>query len=415
MRVKKVTLKDFRNYEHCAIDLSPARNIVIGENAQGKTNFLEAIEIVSTGKSPRAQHEVDLICKGKQELKLEVTFDARGAEEVVCIIIRALPRTSVKRARTMEKQVQVNGLTQSALKGLKGRLVTVSFKSEDLYLLRGGPKYRRDWIDRILFTLKPTFGDISSKYQKVVVQRNRLLKTLCERGGRLSVTDQDQLRAWDVQLTRLSAQIVKQRCTLLLELLPMAERYQNHISDARELLTAHYNLCVKDTNIEPIEGENDDDDGLALTAEELSAASEAEIERKLLSLIKQRRFEEIARKQSLVGPHRDDIEFFLNGHLAEQFASQGQQRSLVLSLKLAELERVTDCIGEPPVLLLDDVLAELDLKRQGLLMSLVKNEMQTVITTTHVDGFRPEWLEGALFLSVAHGRINSPACDLQNV
>jgi DNA replication and repair protein RecF len=121
--------------------------------------------------------------------------------------------------------------------------------------------------------------------------------------------------------------------------------------------------------------------------------------------MRERRYEEIARKQTLCGPHRDDIKFCLNDSDAVEFASQGQQRSLVLAFKLAELERVQENLSEPPILLLDDVLAELDLNRQGLLMSLVKNDMQTLITTTHVTGFKPEWVEGALFLEVTAGSV----------
>jgi DNA replication and repair protein RecF len=133
-----------------------------------------------------------------------------------------------------------------------------------------------------------------------------------------------------------------------------------------------------------------------------------------MRLMKERRYEEIARKQTLCGPHRDDIKFTLNGTDAVEFASQGQQRSLVLACKLAELERVQENLSEPPILLLDDVLAELDLNRQGLLMSLVKNNTQTLITTTHVTGFKPEWVEGARFLAVSDGTVE-PITETQSI
>jgi DNA replication and repair protein RecF len=245
----------------------------------------------------------------------------------------------------------------------------------------------------------------------VVTQRNRLLKSLFEK-GRVSTTDQDELKVWDQQLAKFGAGVIHQRMTLLAELMPKAERFQEHISGQRESLTAEYIFSGTQTD----DGDGDDSFSerepepsqqlnLALPQANKGVIDEITIAKKLMQGLRERRAEEIARKQTLVGPHRDDIKFCLNNTSAVDFASQGQQRSLVLSLKLAELERVTESLTEPPILLLDDVLAELDLNRQGLLMSLVDDKMQTLITTTHVDGFKPEWLHGALFLDVENGMI----------
>ena len=157
-------------------------------------------------------------------------------------------------------------------------------------------------------------------------------------------------------------------------------------------------------------GDSDDFDFKSATekigSHELDRASVAEVTSLLMRQLKALRFEEIRRKQTLIGPHRDDLRFLLNGADAIHFASQGQQRSLVLSFKLAELKAITDFLDEPPILLLDDVLAELDLSRQSLLMSVVGRDMQTIITTTHVTGFKPEWLEGASFLEVNDGSVH---------
>jgi DNA replication and repair protein RecF len=408
MRVKRVSLTNFRNYQVSAAELSPGRNILIGENAQGKTNFLEAIELAATGKSLRAQSDLDLIRTGADFMRLEIVIEARGTEETLGIAFRI---AAADARRAIEKQISINGLTHSMMRVLRGRLVAVSFKSQDLYLLRGGPKYRREWIDIIAETLRPAFRDVAGKYQKVVTQRNRLLKALFEK-GRMSGTDQDQLKVWDQQLAKFGAGVIHQRMTLLAELLPKAERFQEHISGQRETLTAEYIFSGTQTD----DGEADDDlsqrepeppQQLNLTMPHANngVMDEITIAKKLMQGLRERRSEEIARKQTLVGPHRDDIKFCLNNASAVDFASQGQQRSLVLSLKLSELERVTESLTEPPILLLDDVLAELDLNRQGLLMSLVDDKMQTLITTTHVDGFKPEWLDGALFLKVENGSI----------
>ena len=373
---------------------------MIGENAQGKTNFLEAIEIISLGRSGRAQQDADLIKQGSDNMRIDLEFDSNGTEMTASF---ALLRSDKPRSRGVEKQIKVNGLSIGSAKALRGRLVTVSFKSSDLNLLRGGPKFRREWIDDILVTLKPTYQDVLSKYQKSIAQRNRLLKLLFEK-GKITVSDQDQLKVWDEQTARFGASIIKSRLELLTELLPRAERHQAQISGAREKLTANYVFRAQEAK----EDEGDGEDNLQLvsiSAEQLLDKSEAEIALILIKLMKQRRYEEIARKQSLCGPHRDDIQFNLNHSDAVEFASQGQQRSLVLAFKLAELERVQENLSEPPILLLDDVLAELDLNRQGMLMSLVQREMQTIITTTHVTGFKPEWVEGATFLEVSKGII----------
>ncbi len=398
MRVKKVSLTNFRNYTHTSVDLIDGRNVLIGENAQGKTNFLEAIEVISLGRSTRAQQDGDLIKAGAADMRIELVFESNGVEATANF---ALTLTDKPRSRGIERQIKINGLTIGSAKSLRGRLVTVSFKSSDLNLLRGGPKFRRDWIDDIIVTLRPVYQDTLSKYAKSVAQRNRLLKTLFEK-GRVSVDDQNQLRVWDEQTARFGATIIKERLKLLNELLPRAERHQQHISGKREILTAQYQFRAQE-----FKDDEPDESGSAnsVSTDLIVELSEAELAQTLMRLMKERRYEEIARKQSLCGPHRDDIKFALNGADAVEFASQGQQRSLVLACKLAELERVQENLSEPPILLLDDVLAELDLNRQGLLMSLVRNETQTLITTTHVTGFKPEWVEGARFLRVADGRI----------
>lgn len=407
MRVKKVELTNFRNYENSAANLCATRNILLGENAQGKTNLLEAIELIATGKSSRAQTDLDLIRKGADFMRMEITFESRGAQEQVAVTIQ--PAAADKR-RSIEKKVSINGLTQSSMRGVRGRLVVVSFKSQDLYLLRGGPKYRREWIDTILETLRPSFRELSSKCEKIITQRNRLLKAFFEKGG-MSATDHDELKVWDIQLAKAGARIVRQRLELMAELLPKAERFQEHISGRKEQLTAEYMFSARETENSATLDEGPSQ--LTLPLHQIDRDEEIEIAKSIMRMLRDRRPEELARKQTLVGPHRDDITFALNSSNAVDFASQGQQRSLVLSLKLAELERVAEELSEPPILLLDDVLAELDLNRQGLLMSLVDDNMQTLITTTHVDGFKPEWLEGAQFIDVIEGRLterkNDPA------
>lgn len=403
MRVKTVSLKNFRNYETARAELCPGRNIIIGDNAQGKTNFLEAIELIARGGTPRATRDSELIRRGQERMQLDIAFESRGFDETIALTI-AHTGTLKGGLKSTERQVKINGLSQSA-RTMKRMLVCVCFKSHDLNLLRGGPSYRRDWLDDMLTTIKPAAADALNRYAKVVIQRNRLLKNIGER-GKMTVTDQDELRVWDAQLTKLGAHIIKNRVALLNQLLPTAEDYQEHISGNRESLSASYHFKVSSERNDSSPGDNGDEEpGEGASLQDLNQATEEEIAARIMRELKQRRAEEIARKQSVVGPHRDDVMFMLDSVSATSFASQGQQRSLVLSFKLAELSCVTEVLEEPPILLLDDVLAELDLKRQAQLMSLVDGSMQTIITTTDVDGFRKEWLDSAAFFNVEAGKM----------
>jgi DNA replication and repair protein RecF len=434
MLIQKVTLVNYRNYERASVELGPGRNILIGDNAQGKTNFLESIEYVSHGSSWRASQDIDLIKLGARDMRIDVNYTLNNTPESIMVAMRrnasagstksgnvsessntgsSINPATGRGVKQLEKAFKLNGLTQTNLKSITHRLVTVSFKSHDLNLLRSGPKFRRDWIDAILLVLKPQYKTIMASYQKVILQRNRLLKQLSEK-GRVSVSDNDQMRAWDEQTARFGAQIIKERISLINKLLPSAERYQETLSGNKETLTCEYQFKSEESKARSDEGyddsaEADDFDFNSATekvnSQVLERASLAEVTSILMRQLKALRFEEIRRKQTLIGPHRDDLRFLLNGADAVHFASQGQQRSLVLSFKLAELKAITDYLDEPPVLLLDDVLAELDLSRQSLLMSVVGKEMQTIITTTHVTGFKPEWLEGASFLEVDNGSV----------
>lgn len=398
MRVSRVTVRNFRNYKSAALDLHDGRNVLIGENAQGKTNLLEAIELIASGRSDRAGNDRELVYRGENQALIEVSYHSAGYSETATLLLTAGER--------MSRKAKINGVIQSGSRRFS-RLTTVSFKVSDLDLLRGGPKHRRDWLDQLVCKLKSSHFELTSRYDKIIQQRNRLLKTFFEKQARLTVSDQDELRVWDKQLGQYGSQIIKQRVHVLALLLPLAEAHQAEISGSRESLTAQY--LFKTENDSKNEGDSDDqsEEAQAIGINQLLEMTERELEQVILNQLKKRRAEEIARKQTVCGPHRDDVSFSLNDFAATAYASQGQQRSLVLALKLAELKLVTSRLEEPPLLLLDDVLAELDLGRQGMLMHLVDSEMQTLITTTHLDGFRPEWIEGAKVVNVKGGVILS--------
>lgn len=425
MRVRKVSLKNFRNYETCEIDLAPGKTILIGENAQGKSNFLEAMELISYGKSTRADNDAEMILWGKPSLSVQVDVVSRhGDHSLELDLQKSLPQAT--KGSRLKRTVKMNGVTQANTRPLLTALITVSFKTTDLNLLRGGPKFRRDWIDSIAMRLRPALHDTYASYTKTLAQRNKLLKTIFEK-GKVTVTDQDELLVWDKQLARFGALIIKQRVDLLSAIMPAAAEHQRTLSRGTETLSAGYvfrsteNSQARNTS----DFHDDEEETAPDAADEPSAARNAgsgmdsssgggldvqqaelvDIARYLLKLLKERRHLEIRRKQTTVGPHRDDISFAINDAEATSYASQGQQRSLVLALKLAELGCVREAYDEAPVLLLDDVLAELDTFRQGLLMAAVGKEMQSIITTTHISDFDPFWLDGATVLAVSAGQL----------
>jgi DNA replication and repair protein RecF len=451
--VRRVSLTDFRNYKSCDIPVVPGKTILIGENAQGKSNFLEALELISCGQSTRCENEAELIGWGSHLMRVRVDVVSRHGDHSLEIELKrgqpsqagrySTPALSAAGATAkpgrLQRSVKINGVTQQNSRGLLSALITVSFKATDLNLLRSGPKYRREWLDGIAMRLRPALTETYSNYSKTLAQRNKLLKTIFEQ-GKVTVSDQDQLLVWDKQLARFGAVIIKQRAELLSAIMPLAAEHQRTLSRGSETLSSTYifrsgessrgNLGYDDISdrdshdADPSDAANDESDEEANCAANYAAsdagragiqhaagfdvhqAELVDIGRQLMKLLKERRHLEIRRKQTTIGPHRDDISFAINDADATVYASQGQQRSLVLALKLAELAKVNEAFDESPLLLLDDVLAELDTFRQGLLLSAVGREMQSIITTTHISDFDPFWLDGADILVVSDGSIS---------
>lgn len=409
MHVKRLVLKDFRNYESAEVDFHDRRNFIIGNNAQGKTNLLEAIEFASTGRSSRTSSDHELIKKHANALSIDLTFESSLGEQTLNIHIGKNLSKKLKSGQfSLDKKININGLTYTSTRKLNGFLASVSFKSEDLNLIRGGPKYRRDWIDGLSRTLKKSYSLDLSKYTKTIAQRNRLLKILFETGS-LTESDKEQMKVWNEQAALLGARLIRQRVETLDSVLPLAKHQQELISGRSEELRIEYYMKSEEEFEESYDNERQADYLIGASTSKF-VLDEKQIARRLYELFKSRVQEEIARKQTLSGPHRDDIRLRLNDEDASIYASQGQQRSLVLALKLAELNLVKDHILESPVLLLDDVLAELDLNRQSFLMSSCDQEMQTIITTTHIDSFEKKWLSNAQFIEVEKGAVQVEKC-----
>jgi DNA replication and repair protein RecF len=368
MYLKVLELKHFRNYSEQMIEFNGSKTIIIGENAQGKSNLLESVELLATLKSHRTSRDRDLIQSGyviSQILAhvqgtvtvndLSLTFQAQGG-----------------------RIINMNGEKVKRNIDFLGAINAVQFSSLDIDLVRGGPSERRNWLDNLLVQLEPIYAHIISQYHHVLRQRNSLLRQSLD----VTPDHKTQLALWDTQLIALGTRVIRRRLRILSRLVPIAQHWHNTISGKTEKLLINYLPNVPALLDEP-----------------------AAIQAVFLEKIRQRTTAEQYQKVTLVGPHRDDIEFMINDIPAKQYGSQGQQRTLVLALKLAELEMIESVLGEPPLLLLDDVLAELDLKRQNLLLEAVEDRFQTLITTTHLGLFDASWLRSSQTLTVKSGQV----------
>ena len=339
MRVLKLALFDWRNYENVVYEPIEAVNIVFGKNAQGKTNLLEAVYIASRAASFRQGQSKDIVRKGKQEGRLSLDFLSGGREQNIEIRMFADGR---------RKELMLNGVPVKKSGDLAGVFCTVLFAPEHLGLVRDGPEERRKFLDSAVSQLRPKYAAALADYSRVVSQRNNLLK----RGGG------DTLAVWDRRLLDLGSYIVMMR--------------GSYVAKLKESATAHHRAISKGENLEIIyKSFVESEDTLC----DINALK-AEMEQKLFEL----KPRELEAGISLIGPHRDDLELLIDGATARIYGSQGQQRSIVLSLKFAECEIVEVQAGEPPVLLLDDVMSELDKTRQAYIRKNIGGR-QVIITT----------------------------------
>lgn len=370
MKIRELKLKNYRNCQDLKLDLDSKKVLIIGKNAQGKTNILESIYFLSTVKSPRTSNNLELI-----------NFDANS-----CEISAEIEKSGVQISldfyydKGKKREIKVNKL-KTRPKEFKNVLSSVLFSTQDLLLLRGTPQDRRDWLDAAISQIYPAYDDRLSKYNKIRIQKNNFLKEYNQNETLLDV--------YNEQLTILGSNIIYLRKKFLKEIEKIAQEKHSAISES-EKLTIDYdcNFLQKTDNL----------------AKELEIEQISEWFKKKLE---ERKKDEIIRGQTLVGPHRDDIIFYINNQESTKFASQGQQRTVVLSLKLAELDIIAQKTGEPPILLLDDVLAELDDVRQNYLLKTIDNNTQTIITSVDTLLFDEKFLEGVMIYRVNEGTINS--------
>ena len=353
MHIKSLTLKNFRNYEIQSLTFDPATNVFQGNNAQGKTNLLEALYLFSMGKSFRTNQDSELIRFGECYTKAELRFCDRNREHTLEIII----------LRDKKKQIKINGLTISRLSELVGHLNVVLFYPEELGLVKEGPYIRRRFMDVALSQLRPGYYHTLGQYQRVVDQRNKLIKKIRLTGNRdLGET----MFVWNEKLSGLGMELMKSREDFMQRLGVLAQKA--HFEASGEMLTLVYKPRFESKEA---------------FLEKLESSFERELEQ----------------GYTLYGPHREDFEIFIDDKEAKSFGSQGQQRSAVLSLKLAQADLLFDEYGEYPVLLLDDIMSELDQRRRAYLAGKIPDK-QVFITCTELDAMLSK---GKIFM-VSGGR-----------
>lgn len=339
MIVKSLELKNFRNYERLSIDFDPSTNIIYGDNAQGKTNILEAICVSGTSRSHRGSRDKDMIRFGEQEAHIRTIVEKNSSEYRIDIHLK----------NNHSKGIAINKVPIKKSSDLFGILNIIFFSPEDLAIIKNGPDKRRRFIDMELCQIDRVYLYNLTEYSKTLNQRNKLLKDIVFNKKLL-----DTLPVWDDKLAEYGSKIIKRREEFVETIAPLVSELHRQISNDREEVELFYEKNVSAEGMrEALDFSYDNDIRLGSTTK---------------------------------GPHRDDLRFDLGGVDLRKFGSQGQQRTAALSLKLSEVTMMEKEIGEKPVLLLDDVLSELDSNRQkDLLKSL--SDTQTLITCTGLDDF----------------------------
>jgi DNA replication and repair protein RecF len=378
MFLRSLHLRQFRNYGSQQVEFGAPKTILVGDNAQGKSNLLEAVELLSTLRSHRTSRDRDLIQDNADTGQIAGVLDREIGSVDLSILLR----------QTGRRTVALNGQTQRRQLDFLGTLNTVQFSSLDLDLVRGSPDHRRHWLDGLLIQLEPVYAALLQQYNQILRQRNALLReqrtaTLHSSSPHPPIPSSfEHLSLWDAQLAAAGTRVIRRRARAIQRIAPIAQDWHRAISGSTEELTIRYQPNV------PIE--KDDPETVRAT---------------FLGKIQEKAIVEQYQGSTLVGPHRDEVELAINQTSARQYGSQGQQRTLVLALKLAELKLIEEVIGEPPLLLLDDVLAELDLHRQNQLLDAIQDRFQTLITTTHLGSFDAQWLQSSQIFSVKAGQL----------
>lgn len=345
MNIYELKLINFRNYYDVKIEFFPGINVIYGDNAQGKTNLLEAINLISTGKSFRTNREKEMINYNKDKAYVGAKVFGENFEKLI----------EIKLDKNEAKKQRINGKEVKSQKELYDSFKAVIFSPDDISLIKDGPNIRRNYIDNLIINLKPTYQYNLNRYNKILFQRNNLLKF-----NHLNL-DKNLIDIFNLQLSKLAGLIILERISTLRKLEKISKIIHSNFTANDEEINFQYNSTVK------------------FNKEDLN-----EIQENTLNMLRENEEKDIETKTTQIGPHRDDILIKINDKEVRAFGSQGQKRSAVLTMKLSEVELIKNETNHYPILLLDDVYSELDQNRKNYLSRLFKN-VQTFITTTDVD------------------------------
>lgn len=367
MQLLALTIEHFRNYAHAHVELAPGLNLILGDNAQGKTNFLEAVYYISRGRSFKSVRENDIIQFGEESGKLLAQIDRQGRKRKV----------EVDFARGKKRSYKINDIPIDRQREIRHQFDAVIFAPEDLNLIKGSPDERRRFMDDLIEAVRPSYRTQLQKYNRILFQRNQLLKK-----GQKGRYFYQQLDALDAQLARSGGEISLLRA--------------QHVDLLQKLAGPIHRKITQDAEI------------MALTYKS-ALDLQGDVGKNFAQVLLKAREKDMVRKQTTRGPHRDDLIIEASGLLLRDFGSQGQQRTAALTLRIAELELLEYYHGSSPILLLDDVFSELDDHRSAFIVSYIQGR-QTLVTANTADSLKKVQLTGKTF-EVVKGQIGQVAIE----
>ena len=375
MKIKSLKLLYFRNYLSTNIEVHPSLNVLVGNNANGKTNIIESIFCLALGKSYRTKSDSECIMFGETATAMSCIVNKNNRELDIMLGIN-----------NKGKSAKIAGIKKTKLTDFVGELNVVLFSPEDLQIVKGSPALRREFMNREFYQFSRIFHKYYLMYQHLLKQRNSYLKDM-----RKNPKDEMSLAYLETltsQLAKVALYITKERVSFVQDISKLTYKNMLNISNGQETLKIKYKSSVLD----------------ALNIAEI--IDESFTEENLTKVMMKKSFDDIMRGSTKIGPQHDDLEFYINDLDAKMYASQGQQRSIVLSLKLAEINYLKEKTGTYPVLLLDDVLSELDKNRQLKLLDAINENVQTFITTPSISDIKEDLLKKAKVFKIEDGNIS---------
>ena len=375
MKIKSLKLLYFRNYLSTNIDAHPSLNVLVGNNANGKTNIIESIFCLALGKSYRTKSDSECIMFGETATAMSCIVNKNDKDLDIMLGIN-----------NKGKSAKIAGIKKTKLTDFVGELNVVLFSPEDLQIVKGSPALRREFMNREFYQFSRIYHKYYLMYQHLLKQRNSYLKDM-----RKNPKDEMSLAYLETltsQLAKVALYITKERVSFVQDISKLTYKNMLNISNGQETLKIKYKSSVLD----------------ALNIAEIN--DESFTEENLTKVMMKKSFDDIMRGSTKIGPQHDDLEFYINDLDAKMYASQGQQRSIVLSLKLAEINYLKEKTGTYPVLLLDDVLSELDKNRQLKLLDAINENVQTFITTPSISDIKEDLLKKAKVFKIEDGNIS---------